>query len=237
MRAIAVFLLCLGLMTDTFGWEVRGAASLEERYFPHESTVVSWQWNSSLALTAEVLHDWNDRNDLFTFVPYVRLDEHDSERTQVDIRELSWVHVEPNWESRVGVRKVFWGVTEGRHLVDIVNQTDFVDQIDEEEKFGQPMINFSTVTDWGIFDVYALIGFRERTFPGEEGRPRLPIPIDADASVYESAAEDHRIDFAARWQLYLGDWQIAISHFSGTSRDPLFVSNVTAELAAVLLTT
>ncbi len=69
--------------------------------------------------------------------------------THWDIRELSWIHVGNGWESRVGIRKVFWGVTEGRHLVDIINQTDQVDQVDGEEKLGQPMINLSTVRDWG----------------------------------------------------------------------------------------
>src|SRR5690606_38466853 len=137
----------------------------------------------------EVLHDWNGGADYFTFIPFARLDQHDAERTHVDIRELSWIHVSDNWESRVGIRKVFWGVTEGRHLVDIINQTDFVDQIDEEEKLGQPMINLSTVRDWGTLDLYLLPGFRERTFAGQEGRPQIPIPITADRALYESGAE------------------------------------------------
>jgi len=81
------------------------------------------------------------------------VDEHDDNRTHGDIRELSWIHVGSNWETRVGVRKVFWGVTEGRHLVDIINQTDAVDQVDGEEKLGQPMINLSvcpTLIDGGV---------------------------------------------------------------------------------------
>ena len=40
----------------------------------------------------------------------------------------------------VGAAKVFWGTAESRHLVDIINQTDAVEDIDEEDKLGQPMV-------------------------------------------------------------------------------------------------
>ena len=69
--------------------------------------------------------------------------------------------------------------------MDIINQTDQVDQVDGEEKLGQPMINLSLVRDWGIVDLFVLPGFRERTYAGEEGRPRTPLPVSDDA-VYES---------------------------------------------------
>ncbi len=76
-------------------------------------------------------------------------------------------------ETRVGVRRVFWGVTEFQHLVDIINQSDSVEDIDNEDKLGQPMINLSLVKDWGIVDFFVLPYFRERTFAGAEGRPGL----------------------------------------------------------------
>ncbi len=208
------------------GWDFRGEVAAEGRYFTDGPGYAGYWHNGSSYLKGELYHDWNDRRDTFTFIPYVRVDEHDEERTHGDIRELSWVHVADSWESRVGVRKVFWGVTEGRHLVDIINQTDLVDQVDGEEKLGQPMINVSTVQDWGILDVYVLPGFRERTFPGEDGRPGLPVVVDTDDPVYESAAEQGRVDAAIRLQMFLGNWQVALSHFSGTSRDPLLVPNV-----------
>ena len=109
-------------------WEFRGEVALEGRYFTQDSPYpqADYDTNSSAYLKPEILHEWNDRDDLFTFIPYARVDENDSERTHWDIRELSWIHVGNGWESRVGIRKVFWGVTEGRHLVDIINQTDRV---------------------------------------------------------------------------------------------------------------
>ena len=97
----------------------------------------------------------------------------DSERTHFDIRELFGLWVFERWELGVGIRKVFWGVTESQHLVDIINQTDLVDSIDGEEKLGQPMVNVSIPHEWGTVDLFILPYFRERTFPGRDGTPQV----------------------------------------------------------------
>ena len=78
---------------------------------------------------------------------------------------------------RVGIRKEFWGVTEFQHLVDVINQTDGVEDFDGEDKLGQQMVNLSLVNDWGIVDLFLLPGFRERTYAGEEGRLRGPLVV------------------------------------------------------------
>lgn len=228
MRLIRSFLLLAGfsLACTASAWEYRAEVGLEGRYFSAGPSYAGYWHNGSAFARAEVYHEWNDRDDQISFIPYARVDEHDDNRTHFDLRELAWIHVSDGWESRVGVSKVFWGVTEGRHLVDIINQTDLVDQVDGEEKLGQPMINLSTVRAWGILDVFVLPGFRERTFPDENGRPGLPVAVDVDSPVYESGAEEMRVDFAIRWQQFLGDWRVALSHFSGTSRDPLLVPNL-----------
>jgi len=230
----------LVLPTLAIGWEFRGETGLEGRYFTQDSPyqAADYSTNGSVYLKGEVFHEWNNRDDQFIFIPYARVDENDSERTHVDIRELSWIHVGSGWESRVGIRKVFWGVTEGRHLVDIINQTDLVDQVDGEEKLGQPMLNLSTVRDWGIVDLFVLPGFRERTYAGEEGRPRTPLPVSDDAR-YESGAEDKRVDVGFRYQQYFNNGlQLALSHFSGTSREPLLLPQALSpqQLQSLLLT-
>lgn len=155
-------------------------------------------------------------------MPFGRFDDRDDERSHLDVRELTWVHVADSWELRTGVRKVFWGVTESQHLVDVINQTDNLENPDGEEKLGQPMINLSLWRDWGVLDFYLLIGFRERAFSGIDGRPRLPFLVDEDAAIFESSAEQGRLDFAVRWLQSFGDLEIGLSHFSGTSRDPRF---------------
>ncbi len=174
-----------------------------------------------------------ERNQSFEFVVHARWDEQDDQRTHADIRELSWLYVGGDWELRVGARKVFWGVVESLHLEDIINQTDLVENIDGEDKLGQPMINLSLVRDYGIFDFFVMPYFRERTFPGEEGRLRTPYVVDTDDPIYASGAEEWHTDFAFRWVHTLGDVDIGLSHFSGTTREPLLTPRVRFSILGV----
>lgn len=185
----------------------------------------------SIVFEPEFNLDLHREGETFTFKPFVRLDSLDSRRTHLDIRELYWHKAKGNWEVVVGLDKVFWGVTESQHLVDIINQTDLIENPDREDKLGQPMVRFSLIRDWGIVDFFVLPGFRERTFAGSDGRLRPGIAVSSE-SVYESAAENKHVDFAARWSHVLGPVDIGVSHFSGTSREPDLIprANFAAEL-------
>jgi hypothetical protein len=125
-------------------------------------------------------------------------------------------------ELSVGLKKVFWGVTESAHLVDIINQTDAIENIDTEDKLGQPMVNLTFLKDWGTVDLFIMPRFRERTFSSLEGRLRAPFDVDESGARYESGAGRNHVDAAVRWSHYFGDWDIGLAHFSGTSREPTF---------------
>jgi hypothetical protein len=130
------------------------------------------------------------------------------------------------------VNKVFWGVTESRHLVNIINQIDGVEDIDGEDYLGQPMINIGTQRGWGRLDVFVLPYFRERTFPGSDGRFRPAFPVDTKNARFESDDEEKHIDFAARYSHYFGDWDVGLSYFYGTDREPVLAidpANVNAQ--------
>ncbi|MDX1697077.1 MAG: hypothetical protein R3308_02270, partial [Thiohalobacterales bacterium] len=189
---------------------------------------------ASLAFEPEYYREWNRRDDLFTFKPYLMLDSHDARRTHADIRELSWIHVSRDWETNIGISKVFWGVTEAVHLVDVINQTDNLVNEDGEDRLGQPMMKLSLIRDYGVFDLFMLPGFREREFPGREGRPRFGIPVSND-SLYESAAGDLHVDFAARWSHSIGAFDIGLAHFTGTGREPRFVA-LPADISGMTVT-
>jgi hypothetical protein len=162
--------------------------------------------------------------DRFSLIPFVRIDGQDERRTHTDIREAYWLHIGEDWELLAGLNRVFWGVTEFRHLVDIVNQTDFVEDPDGEEKLGQPMIKLATQRDWGELSLFVLPWFREETFPGKHGRLRFPLVTDADAE-YQSNDEQRHVDFALRYSHYLGAWDFGLSWFKGTGREPRFIPN------------
>lgn len=178
--------------------------------------------NPSLIVQPEFRMEFNDGDDRLTFIPYARLDSADSERSHVDIREANWLHYGDDWDLKVGADKVFWGVAESRHLIDIINQTDLVEDVDGEDKLGQPMVNLGLQRDWGYLNFFAMPYFRERTFPGRDGRLRGAVPVDADRATYDSGAEEWHPDFAIRYSTVIDDFDIGISHFHGTSREPTF---------------
>ncbi len=213
--------LCLlAIFVAPLSWavDVRGRVSAENRFFTDDK-----QSQASIVIEPDAYWSWNNENDGLTFKPYYRHDSLDDERSHADIRQLYWLHVASDWELRVGIDKVFWGVTETQHLVDVINQTDAVESIDGEEKLGQPMVQLSLIRDWGILDIYALPYFRERTFPGDKGRLGGPLTVDADNTLYESSREEKHLDYAVRWGHYIGNWDIGLSYFKGTNRDPKFV--------------
>jgi hypothetical protein len=211
--------------------EYSGGAGIEQRYFLQDPLYPE-QKRASLSgyFSPELYADWNDGDDSILFKGFYRFDQRDDERTHGDIRELIWLHVGDEWELRTGIGRVFWGQTESLHLVDVINQTDAVEAIDGEDKLGQPMVSFSLIKDWGTTTLFALPYFRERTFPGLEGRFRTPLPVDTDNPLYESEDEEKNLDWAARWQHTLGDWEVGLSYFDGTSREPDFVVMVDEEL-------
>ncbi|WP_271765321.1 hypothetical protein [Aquimarina algiphila] len=186
----------------------------------------------SFAIRPEYAIDWNKGYESINFKGFFRLDV-DDDRTHWDIRELYYQKAKNNWEFSLGLKKVYWGVTESNHLVDIINQTDAVETFDGEEKLGQPMAQFTWITqNLGTFDFFYLPYHRKRTFAGEKGRLRFPVVIDKEDLQYESSAEEWRQDIAFRWKHYFDIVDIGVSHFYGTGREPLFDFDATGNINA-----
>ncbi|WP_026377221.1 hypothetical protein [Aestuariibacter salexigens] len=220
----SAFLLLTASLPCAAQAEFAGEMGVQQRYFLQDALLPEQERAQfSVYAQPEWYHSWNDGYDSLLFRPFVRYDEVDSERTHIDIRELIWLHVSDNWELRTGIGKVFWGQTESLHLVDVINQVDLVETIDYEDRLGQPMVNFSYIMDMGTLSAFVLPYFRERTFAGPDGRLQLPLPVDTDNPLYESSDEERHIDWAVRYQATLGDWELGLSYFDGTSREPFFV--------------
>ena len=193
----------------------------EYRHFTETGAAAArYRHNASFAVEPEIFLPIAGSDDSFRFNAFYRWDQHDNERTRGDIRELRWHRVEQSWELSVGIDVVFWGVTETVHLVNIINQQDFVENIDGEDLLGQPMIQLDVVRDWGTLGVFILPYFRERTFPGVNGRPGSGLAIDTETPVYESGAKQRHTDFALRWSRSVGNWDMGAAFFRGTSREP-----------------
>lgn len=206
---------------DFDGW-----AGVELRVFPRQPLYPGQDddpFQTSLALAPKF--SWSDTAGKWAldFAPYYRWDAIDDERSHGDIREAAFNVFEDGFDLRLGISKVYWGVTEARQLVDIVNQTDQVESFDGDEKLGQPMAFLrGSISNYG-FDVLVLPGFRERTFSGVKGRLRTALPINEDDAQYESSAKNNRVDLAGRLKAQFGEFDVGLSLFHGTSREPRFV--------------
>ena len=208
---------------------VEGRLFFEDPLFPEQK-----KNNTSVAIQPEYYHEWENGSS-FAATLFARIDSADSERTHFDIRELNYLWLNDLWELRVGIGKVFWGVTEFVHLVDIINQTDLIEDIDGEDKLGQPMINLSIPRDWGTIDMFVLPYFRERTYPGPNGRLRSSPVVDTGSPVYESSDEERHTDFAVRYSHSVGDWDFGVYNFNGTGREPTLLPSLNESGVPVLI--
>ncbi len=222
--------------TTLYAGEFSAELGTNFRYFPQEPNDPRQHGNIGIVtVLAEYYHDWDNGDQRFVFTPYLRIYEAPEERTDADIQELYWRRAFSNVELSLGVRKYFWGKTESVHLVDIINQTDTVQDVDTEDKLGQPVIDVTLIRPWGDFSVYVMTYFRERRFPNAEGRLRFPKVVDTHNPVYESSAEEKHVDYALRWSHFVGVWDLGLSWFDGTGREPRLVPQLNATGETVLI--
>ncbi|MEL6451676.1 MAG: hypothetical protein AAFQ19_10470 [Pseudomonadota bacterium] len=181
------------------------------------------------ALIATGALSWrNDRRDLqMVFEPYLRYNSRDDERSYADLRRGFLRYFGNGWDVTVGADRVFWGVVESVNVVDVINQRDGLENADLDEKLGQPMLRFATQTDIGSFDIFYMPYFRERAFPGVESRLRLPFPVDDSAATYERGGAETAGDFALRYANRFGGFDVGLSYFYGTARQPRLDFNAT----------
>ena len=219
----AALLLSTNLAASANPVELDTTMELETRNF-YSGPTLPGQFDDdvSVSLKPEFKGRLGEGDLYWRFTPFGRWDSRDPERRHADIRELFLLGVRDEWEVLGGISKVFWGVAESNHLVDIVNQTDNLEGIDGEDKLGQPMLRVSRSFDQSALTLFALPGFRERQFRSRDDPLSLPFEVDNDP-VYESGEGADHVDFAVRYSGYLDIVDYGLSGFSGTSRDPGFI--------------
>jgi hypothetical protein len=206
--------------------DIFGKVAAETRIYP-EAGVHPGQRSHASGLSLETTaYIEGDGGSSFTITPFLRFDAGDPERTHADLREAYFLTYgdagDGEWELRLGIDRVFWGVAEARSLVDIINQTDLVEHPNAKTKLGQPMVHLTLSGGWGVLELFGLTGHRKRTYPGEQGRFRALPVVDNRRVTYESPDEEWHIDLAGRYSNSFGPLDIGLSVFEGTSREPTF---------------
>jgi hypothetical protein len=113
------------------------------------------------------------------------------------------------------MNRVFWGATESRHAIDIINQSDMRENYVGDVKLGQLMVVASLQRAWGQLEFYVLPVFRPRAFPPNDDRPRILLPV-IDAEVLDRSP----VDLAGRVSISRGDVDVHAFYFRGVNREP-----------------
>lgn len=215
-----IMMLLVGVLT-TFACiadvDIRGTANFSQRQYTdaqpehHES--------QSLIFIEPEIYLPIDTNWSALAKPYARYDSLGAARHQLDFRELNLSYINGNFDAKIGVSEVFWGVTESQHLVDIVNQTDVLSSIDGEDKLGQPMLQLNWLHGSGSLQMFVMPYFRERNFASKVQRLHPDVVISSQ-SKFEDSQENSHTDFALRATNSFDSWELAASYFIGTNRAP-----------------
>ncbi len=212
-------------------WEasVAGSVSAEGRLFFAAPKYAGQSRDTGASLAAEPEASVRDDDSMHKLLarPFYRVDPIDEQRTHFDVREAYYRFARGSWEASAGAGIFSWGALESYRPTDVLNQIDFVEGATASAKLGQPFVEVGYVGATSSFKLYYLPFFRDRTFPGLRGRLRFPATIDVDHASYESSLGAWTPSGAARFATTLGDVDLGVAAFSGISRDPRFVVELT----------
>lgn len=224
------------VMTGDSNFTLSGYIEVEGRGFPQSSFGSEPKdWTVSFALEPLLEYVSDTSRSQLMFRPFGRVDVNDRDRSHFDIRQLKWTGTMDRLQMTIGIDTVFWGVTESSHLVDILNQDDNLEDIDQEDKLGQPMVSVSYDSNFGVFSTYVMSYFRELRYPGMKGRFSPPVSVDYAQTQYESEAGKWHTDWAVRWTHVIGNIDFGLYHFRGTGREPQLVPGIDGDGNAVLI--
>ena len=97
------------------------------------------------------------------------------------------------------------------------------------------MASLSYDSPMGVFSVYVMTYFREQRLPGAKGRLRLPLPVDYVQTQYGAGAGKWNTDWAVRWTQVIGNVDVGLYHFRGTSREAQYLLGVDGTGSPVII--
>ena len=211
-------------LSSTFEYDFKGYMEYESRYFlKNDRKKVASRTNQSFATSFELFFGHINNDWSVLFAPLARIDQRDPARTILDISEFYLAVNKPTWELKLGSKQFFWGVLESNHLIDIVNQTNSAQNIDLEDKFGQPMLNFTLIEKLGTFDFFLMTANRKRRFVSSEGRPHTGFEESLKSGVFDN--EKNQFDYIFRYENSGNIYDIGLYYFNGVARRPSMIAS------------
>ena len=231
VRALRVLfaLSALAFMGCLPAVQASGHVAADGRLFAYDAKYAGQARGDGVSLVAEPQLEMKsgDGTHTATLRPFYRLDPNDEKRSHADLREGSYRLSTGHLQAGIGVGIFTWGALESYKPTDVLNQTDFVEATDGTAKLGQPYASVGWVGESAALRLYYLPYFRDRTFQGLRGRPRFSVPIDGDDPLFANPNGRWQPSAAARFTLNLGDFDLGAGVFTGLTREPRFVAELT----------
>ncbi len=196
-----------------------GFVEAEGRWFPKRSDDgITRTFFGSLAAEPMLKLTLADAHK-FTLTGFGRAETGSGARTHADVREAKYEGRFGSFDVTIGVDRRFWGQLEAGHLVDVVNQIDTLEDVDAEDKLGQPLAELKWTGAQASVSVMALPYFRDRLLQNTKDRPNAPMRVTGKP-LRDGTRNHWTPDFAARATLTAGPVDIAVHYFNGLNREP-----------------
>ena len=101
--------------------------------------------NQSIFVKGTFITYLNNGDQKITINTTGRIDEKDSERSYIDFQKFKYEQYFDDITLKIGNELIFWGVNESFNIVDIINQSNFAEDISGTKKFGQQMISLNFI--------------------------------------------------------------------------------------------
>ena len=210
------FALFMVLTQPAFSAEVNGTLSSRLDFYPDRTSGTASEGRSA-ELKIDAFHDFGESRIVGEFI--ARGDQKDSGRRITEARQAYVRTPLAGFDFFLGNRQEFWGKTESKNVVDVINQSDASANEGKSAKLGAPSISAERYLDIGDLQLWYISGFREKTFNDSDAHPSGGLPLNsADYARNNAKTAD---DYAARLSSFAGNWDLAGSVFYGTARNPI----------------
>lgn len=218
MRRIPTLaLLCAAafpVAADESAGRFSGEAALVLRAYPQAPAGDQERTGRGVRLAPE--WSWRSGDDLLRLEPLFQLENPGSGRSKVDLKEMSWSRRLGESTLDVGITRLFWGVTESRHLINVINPPDLALDYSGETTLALPLLRYDLPTSLGRLEWILAPWEREPRYPGNRGRPRTSLPVQAEIQHPDGrpAAFAVRLTLAGN-----GAYDAHLYHFQGLDRE------------------
>ncbi len=210
------FAIALLLAQPAFAVEINGTLSSRLDFYPDHADGTASEGRSA-EVKIDAFHDFGESRIVGEFI--ARGDEKDSGRRITEARQAYLRTPLAGFDVFVGNRQEFWGKTESKNVVDVINQSDAAANEGKSGKLGAPSISAERYLDIGDLQLWYIFSFREKTFNDSDAHPSSGLPVNS--AQYARKDGKDADDFAARFSSFAGDWDLSGSVFYGTARDPI----------------